>query len=391
MPFAAVLSTADSTARALDEVCAVRDRLPGDPDLAFVFFTPHHAEAAAALARSLHDRLNPRCLVGGIGEAVVGTGQEVERAAGLSLWLAKFPAGVELEPCHLTPQQTPDGLSLLGWPDTIVEGGPDPGTLLLLGDPFTFPAQEIFLPQVNADYPGLRVHGGMASGMAGPGQTPLIFGAEVVDVGAVGVLLRGPAGVRGVVSQGCRPIGEPLVVTKGQENVILELGGQPPMTRLQAMYDGLPPHDQDLFQRGPHVGLAMTEYKDRFGRGDFLVRNLYSVDRASGAMAITDRVKVGQTVQFHVRDAASADEDLRQLLRSELNGEATRPQAALMFTCNGRGTRLFGAPHHDAGVLATEVGPVPLAGLFAAGEFGPVGDRNFIHGFTASVVLFADG
>jgi small ligand-binding sensory domain FIST len=391
MPFAAVLSTAESTARALDEVCAVRDRLSGDPDLAFVFFTPHHAEAAAALARSLHDRLNPRCLVGGIGEAVVGTGQEVERAPGLSLWLAKFPHGVELEPCHLTPQQTPDGLSLLGWPDTLVEGGHDPGTLLLLGDPFTFPAQEIFLPQVNADYPGLRVHGGMASGMAGPGQTPLIFGAEVVDVGAVGVLLRGPAGVRGVVSQGCRPIGEPLVVTKGQENVILELGGQPPMTRLQAMYDGLPPHDQDLFQRGPHVGLAMTEYKERFGRGDFLVRNLYSVDRASGAMAITDRVKVGQTVQFHVRDAASADEDLRQLLRSELNGEATRPHAALMFTCNGRGTRLFGAPHHDAGVLAAEVGPVPLAGLFAAGEFGPVGGRNFIHGFTASVVLFADG
>lgn len=390
MPFAAALSTAEPTARALDEVCAARDQIPGEPDLAIVFFTPHHADAAPALARALHERLKPRCLFGGIGEAVVGTGQEVEHKPGLSLWLGKWSAGVDLEPCHLQPQQTPDGLSLLGWPDGLVEGGADLGTMLLLGDPFTFPAQEIFLPQVDADYPGLRVHGGMSSGMAGPGETPLILGPEVYDVGAVGVHLRGPVGVRGVVSQGCRPIGEPLVVTKGHNNVILELGGQPPMARLKAMYDELPTHDQNLFQRGPHVGLAMTEYREQFSRGDFLVRNLYGVDRSTGAIEITDRVRVGQTVQFHVRDAESADEDLRLLLRRELAGRPTKPHAALLFTCNGRGTRLFHEPHHDAGVLGAEVGPVPVAGLFAAGEFGPVGGRNFIHGFTASVVLFDD-
>jgi small ligand-binding sensory domain FIST len=390
MPFASALSTAEPTARALDEVCAaVRDRIT-EPDLACIFFTPQHADAAPALARALHERIKPRCMIGGIGEAVVGTGQEIEHQAGLSLWLGKWAGDVELEQCHLTPQQTSDGLSLLGWPDGLVEGGADPGTLLLLGDPFTFPAQEIFLPQVDADYPGLRVHGGMASGMAGPGQTPLVLGAEIVDVGAVGVLLRGPAGVRGVVSQGCRPIGVPLVVTKGQDNVILELGGQNPMGRLKAMYDELPTHDQDLFQRGPHVGLATTEYRDQFSRGDFLVRNLYGVDRATGAMAITDRVRVGQTVQFHVRDAASADEDLRLMLRQELRREPAKPHAALVFTCNGRGTRLFGEPHHDAATLRDEVGPMPVAGLFAAGEFGPVGGRNFIHGFTASIVLFED-
>jgi small ligand-binding sensory domain FIST len=212
----------------------------------------------------------------------------------------------------------------------------------------------------------------------------------VVDVGAVGVLLRGPAGVRGVVSQGCRPIGEPLVVTRSQDNVILELGGQSPLARVKAMYDALPVRDQDLFQRGPHVGLAMSEYRDKFGHGDFLIRNLYGIDRASGAMRITDRVRAGQTVQFHIRDADSADEDLRRLLRRESENGTARPQAALMFTCNGRGTRLFGQPHHDAAALAAELGPVPAAGLFAAGEFGPVGGRNFVHGFTASVVLFGD-
>jgi small ligand-binding sensory domain FIST len=391
MPFAAALSTAESTARALDEVCAaVAGQLNGNPDLACVFFTSQHANAAAGLARALHERLNPKCMIGTVGEAVVGAGREIEHEAGLSLWLGKWPAGVELESCQLTPQKTPDGLSLLGWPDALVECGPNPGTMILLGDPFTFPAQEIFLPQVDADYPGLRVHGGMASGMAGPGETPLILGPEVVDVGAVGVLLRGPVGVRSVVSQGCRPIGTPLVITKGHDNIIEQLGGEPAMAKLKAMYDALPAHDQDLFQRGPHVGLAMNEYRDQFGRGDFLVRNVYSVDRAKGTVAITDRVRVGQTIQFQVRDADSADEDLRLLLRRELAGIPATPQGVLVFTCNGRGTRLFEKPDHDAAALRAEIGPVPTAGLFAAGEFGPVGKRNLLHGFTASVVLFDD-
>src|SRR5947207_2188727 len=161
MPFAAALSTAEPTARAVDEVCAeARAQMPDEPDLAAVFFTPHHADAAAAIARTLHERLQPRCLIGCIGEAVVGTGREVEHRPGLSLWLGNWNGQLGLEPCHFVPQQTPDGLSLLGWPDALVEGDPAAATLLLLGHPYTFPAMEIFLPQVNSDYRGLRVHGG---------------------------------------------------------------------------------------------------------------------------------------------------------------------------------------------------------------------------------------
>jgi small ligand-binding sensory domain FIST len=392
MPFAAALSTAEPTTRALDEVCEqARAVMPDPPDLAAIFFTPHHADAAAAIARTLQDRLQPACLIGSVGEAVVGTGQEIEGRPGLSLWLGRWNGRVRAEPCHLVPQQTPDGLSLLGWPDALLDGDPSAAALLVLGDPFTFPAMEIFLPQVNADYKGLRVHGGMASGMAGPGQTPLILGPEVQSVGAVAVLLTGATGLRGVVSQGCRPVGRPLVITKGQDNVIGELGGKAPLEQLRAVYQELPARDQELFQRGPHIGLVINEYQEKFGPGDFLVRNLYGVDRTTGAMAITDRIRVGQTVQFHVRDAESADEDLRLLLRQDLARHPAAPRAALLFTCNGRGTRLFGEPHHDAGVLRAELGPVPVAGLFAAGELGPVGGQNFIHGFTASVVLFEDG
>jgi small ligand-binding sensory domain FIST len=391
MPFAAALSTAPAAGRALDDVCGeVRGRL-GHVELAAVFFSPHHADAAAAIAKTLYDRLQPKAMIGCIGEAIVGTGQEIEKQPALSLWLADWGGRAAAEPFHLAPRQTSDGLSLLGWPDALVEGDPAAATMLVLGNPYTFPAAEIFLPQVNSEYKGLRVHGGMASGMSDPEQTPLLFGDEVVDVGAVGALLRGDVAMRSVVSQGCRPVGAPFVITKGQDNVIVELGGRSPLEQLRDLYQQLPAGDQELFQRGPHIGLVLNEYQDRFQRGDFLVRNLYGIDRSSGALAITDRVRVGQTVQFHIRDAETADEDLRLLLRHDRSEHAAAPAAALLFTCNGRGTRLFPAPHHDAAALAAEIGPVPLAGFFAAGELGPVGGLNFIHGFTASALIFEDG
>jgi small ligand-binding sensory domain FIST len=230
--------------------------------------------------------------------------------------------------------------------------------------------------------------GGMASGAQMPGENRLICGQAVVEHGAVGVLIQGPIKVRSVVSQGCRPIGRHLVITRGQENIIAELGGRPPLAHLQELWAELSPADQKLFQRGLHIGRVINEYQGEFQRGEFLVRNVLGLDRESGSLAITDRVRVGQTVQFHVRDAATADEDLHTLLKENLQGQPEKPQGALLFTCNGRGTRLFPQPHHDAGVIRQEAGPLPLAGFFAQGELGPVGGQNFIHGFTASVVLF---
>jgi small ligand-binding sensory domain FIST len=385
MPFAAAMSTAESTAQALSEIGSAGEKLGVPPDLAVVFFSAHHADAAATIAKELQQRLHPRGLIGCIGEAIIGAGREIEHAPALSLWLGHWNGRAEIAPFHLVPQQSPDGLSLLGAPDQLVEGNADGATLLVFGDPFTFPAAEIFLPQINRDSPSVRVFGGMASGMSGPGETPLILGSEVHMLGAVGVLVRGDVSVRAVVSQGCRPIGKPFVVTKAQDHHVLELGGKPPLEQLRRVFEDLPAHDRELFQRGPHVGLVVNEYLPSFGRGDFLVRNVYAIDRASGAMTITDRARVGQTVQFHVRDAESADDDLRSLLRAQ---RAKPAHGALIFTCNGRGTRLFSAPNHDASAIQDELGPVPVAGLFAAGELGPIGGRNFLHGFTASVVLF---
>ncbi|MBX7103143.1 MAG: FIST C-terminal domain-containing protein [Gemmataceae bacterium] len=389
MPFAAALSTNPDTRQALAEVVATADSLPGPADLAIAVYSPHHADELGRIARWLQSELQPGCLFGAQGDAVIGTGREVEGKPAISLWLAHWGGQVQVDPIHLDAERTPDGPSLFGWPDSLVDADPGDAAMLLLGDPFTFPAVELFLPRVNEDYEGLRVFGGMASGMSEQGTTVLFQGDEAIERGAVGALLRGPTRLRGVVSQGCRPVGRPLVVTKAKENVIFEIGGQPPVRHLRDLLESLPVRDRELFQAGPHLGLAMTEYKDVFGRGDFLVRNLIGLDPQNGSIAVTDRVRTGQTVQFLVRDATSADDDLREMLQAER--QVGGAEAALLFTCNGRGTRLFGKPDHDAAAVQSAFGAIPVAGLHAAGEIGPVAGRNFLHGFTASVALFGAG
>jgi small ligand-binding sensory domain FIST len=179
-----------------------------------------------------------------------------------------------------------------------------------------------------------------------------------------------------------------MIITKARDNIILELGGRSPLAQLQQLWNELTPRDQHLFQQGLHLGLVINEYQGDFQRGDFLVRNVLGLDRDSGALATNDLVRVGQTIQFHVRDAETADEDLHALLQIDLSAHERPPAAALAFTCNGRGRRLFTQPHHDARTIRTEAGPIPVAGFFAQGELGPVGGQNFIHGFTASVALF---
>jgi small ligand-binding sensory domain FIST len=389
MAFAAALSTALDSRQAVDEVCREAGRQLGDAraDLAIVFYSPHHADSAGPIARLLHGRLQPRCLIGCLGESIVSNRREIEADPALSLWLGEWNGNIGLETFHLVMSETSEGISLLGWPDGLLDADPKKSLLLAFGDPYTFPTAEIFLPRINDDYPGLAIAGGMASNPAGPNANSLILNDESAAEGAVGVLLTGEFSWRSVVSQGCRPIGRPLVVTKGHENIVSELSGQQPLAYLQSLYNQLPADERALFERGLLIGVAITEYRETFQRGDFLIRNLLGLDRGSGAMAMSDRSRIGQTVQFQIRDAASADEDLKALLRAQREAGLSA-KGGLLFTCNGRGTKMFSEPNHDAGTIQDELGPVPLAGFFAAGELGPVGGRNFIHGFTASALFF---
>jgi small ligand-binding sensory domain FIST len=383
---ASALSTQPDTMRAVDEAGRrVANELGGPADLAFAFFTPHHAARAESLAATLCDLLATERLIGSTGESIVGTGIEIESEPAVVVWAARLP-GVELLPMHLE-FRTAEGGTFVGWPDQLGDSWPPCATLFLIGDPFSFPA-DVLLGRLNEDQPHVVAIGGMASGGYAPGENRLLFGRRALAAGAVAMLVHGAVRVRTVVSQGCRPIGEPLVVTKAEQNMIRELGGKPALERLREVFRTLSPAEEQMVQQGLHVGRAISEYRDKFARGDFLVRNVIGADPESGAIGIGDFVRPGQTVQFHVRDAQTADEDLRELLQAARTESGFAPAGALLFSCNGRGTRLFSGPHHDARAVQQAFGELPLAGFFAQGEIGPIGGQNFLHGFTASMALF---
>ncbi len=365
------------------DVCAraVAD-LEGTPDLAFLFFSAHHVNAIEPVAAQVCDAIGTDNLLGCSGESIVGVGQEVEMEPAMSLWLARIP-GTSVMPMRLEYERAANEGAFIGWPDDLPDNLPAQAVLLVLGDPFSFPA-DLLLDLFNHEHAGVPVIGGMASAGQTPGSNRLMLGRDVFEQGAAVVLLQGGVQVKTVVSQGCRPIGQHFVITKAERNVIQQLGGVPAYRRLDELFQTLPTRDQKMVQHGLHVGRVVSEYQDKFEQGDFLIRNVVGVDPEEQTITISDYVRPGQTVQFHIRDADTADAELRQLLSRVENPTA----AALLFTCNGRGTRLFSEPHHDALAIKNAAGDIPLAGLFAAGELGPIGGKNFMHGFTASIALF---
>ncbi len=358
------------------------------PDLVCLFVAPQfEREQSAILDLAVH-RTGGATLVGCSAGGVIGGAVEVEDSPAVSVWAAKLP-GASLRPFRLTFEREDDHAVIEGLEEMPPAG--DNPTLLLFADGYSFPA-DLLLDHLNQKAPGIPVVGGMASGGLEAGRNALFLDDQILHDGAVGAVLTGSIATRAFVSQGCRPVGETYAVTRSERNVIFELGGEPALRRVEELFAAASPRDQLLMRRGLHVGQAISELKPELRRGDFLIRNVVGIDQNSGAIAIADMVEVGQTVQFQVRDAESAREDLKVALERESASDGRPVAGVLLFSCNGRGQALFGQPSHDIGAVKRAFGNVPVAGFFAAGEFGPVGERNFLHGFTASMlVLRRDG
>ncbi len=365
-----------STRAAVGRVAA---ELDGEqPDLAVAFIGAAYADEAKTVRDEVREGLSPGHLIGVTAQGVVVDAKEIEHDDCLSLWTARMPgARVEVLRYRLpdVDVQVPDDLD---WPVPPE----DASALVVFADPAGFPVDG-FLAWLEQQRPGLPVCGGLASG----GSNRLLLDEDILDGGAVAVSLSGVR-VRTMVSQGCRPIGNSYVVTRAERNLVHELGGVPPLDRVRQMFSEADPADRDLMRQGLHVGTVIDEYREEYGRGDFLVRGVVGAVPDSGALVLGDLVRVGQTVQFHVRDKATADQDLRELLDGFAGGG--RPAGGLLFTCNGRGSRLFDVPSHDAGLVHDKLAGAPLGGFFCAGELGPVGPRSFLHGFTASLLVVED-
>jgi small ligand-binding sensory domain FIST len=247
----------------------------------------------------------------------------------------------------------------------------------------------LFLELIKEAYPQAPIIGGLASAATQPNKNTLILDDESCTEGLIGIVLNGNIRVDTVVSQGCRPIGETYIITKAENNIIYELAGKNFTQILQETLEKAPEQDRLLAQEAIFLGIAINEYIHEYKRGDFLIRGLMGIDQKTGAGIIGDYIQAGQTIQFHVRDAQSATEDLNELLtRQQKNEKSQKPKGALVFSCNGRGEYLFQQKNHDINIIQKHIGPVPAAGFFCAGEIGPIGGNNFLHGFTDSIGLF---
>lgn len=353
----------------------IHDQLAADGpfDLVVAFVHPQTDPAGAAVLAGLHDQLAPGRFVGCTAGGVVGAGREIESHAATAVLAARLP-GVQIDPLpDLDEEQA-----------TLVTD--DLRACVVLVDPYST-VTEALLHRLDELAPGVPVIGGVASWASAPGRNRLALDGQVTNAGLVGVTLRGALRVSTIVSQGCRPVGDWFTVTSSRSNLIQELDGKPPLEVLQHVFVEASPADQKLMRSGILIGRGVASRPDDLGHGSFLIRVVLGADRESGTISVADRVREGEYVQFHVRDAQSARDDLEMLLTPQVFEETAA--GALLFTCNGRGERFFGERDADVAIIGNALGEqVPVAGFFCGGEIGPIGSANFVHGYTASLAVF---
>ena len=377
------VDTREAVREASQTLMTGRDR---PPDLVLAFVSPHHAASYAKVPGWVYEYLRPENFAGCSAAGVIGGGRELENREALSLTAAWLP-DTEIRLAYL--EQNPEDPAHV-WPALLETSRSDVSCLITLVDPYSFDAEGL-LDGLDRAYPATGKLGGLVSGGAQNRAPALFAGSDVHREGALVVALTGEWELRTVVAQGCRPIGEPYIVTRARGNVIKELNAGKPAEVLRKLYENMNARDHSLFNTSLFLGIDMGEERTSYSAGDFLIRHVLGIEPDSGAMAIDARVRDYQVVQFHLRDNETSAQDLVQRLRTfsaSVPSESIR--GALLFSCLGRGERLYGVPNHDSNVFAQRVSPRSLSGLFTNGEIGPVRDRTYLHGYTSVFAVFCD-
>lgn len=386
--FTSAISKNPEWRQALKEVTAkVKKELGGAScDLAVFFVSESYDSfSAQTFLKQLSDLLPYRVLIGCNSSGVIGNVSEIEMEPAVTLLGMHLP-DIKLYPFYISGDQSASvdgGNDLIQLLDIYPTDKP---RFLCLADPGSTDIGKL-LQGFNEGYKGLPVVGGLASGGVMGAPNWLALNGRVVHEGAVGVALVGSIEFEVIVSQGCRPIGKPYIVTRAENNVLFELAGRPALVVVRELLEGLSAKDRTLAEQSLCVGLVMNEKQTAFKRGDFLIRNIVGFDPDAGSLMIGALLKVGQTLQFQLRDAETSSEDLRVLLEKMPGEHNGHPQGGILVSCCGRGKSLYGQPNHDAAAIQAARGPLPLAGFFANGEIGPIGSKNYVHGFTSSLVI----
>jgi small ligand-binding sensory domain FIST len=355
--------------------------------LGLVFMSPKFFPYAKQVLEILrvHGRLP--LLAGCSSQSLIVGSQEVEDNAGLTLALYALPEA-NVQAFHFTQEQVEEANGPGYWQlETGIEPSQTNGWLAFI-DPFHLDS-ETWLNTWNEAYAPLPILGGLASGDFSTQSTQVYLNGDVFEEGGVAISIGGGVELAGVTSQGCTPIGETWTLTRVEQNVIHEIGNRPAYQVLAETFNHLTPEEQLKARGNLFIGLVVNEYLEEFHRGDFLIRNLLSADPRSGSIAVGALPRLGQTVQFQRRSAAAATEDMEALLQRAHQQLAGRTiYGGCLCSCNGRGKNLFGHPNHDAQMIQQRLGPLGLAGFFCNGEIGPIGQKSFLHGYTASLALF---
>jgi len=402
-----VLSTRASLEGALDEIVQrVKTSLTETPTLGILFVSSTYSSEYPRVIPLLQEKLPIPVVIGCGGGGIVGITAEqnhvleIEGDTAISLTVVNLPE-VEVIPFHIKAEQLPNlDSSPQSWVDIIGVSPEKEPNFILLSDPFSAKINDL-LEGLDFAYPGSVKIGGLASSNSMGGANALFYyhldhpSANVYHEGTIGVALTGKIVVETIVAQGCKPIGKPYQITKGERNIILELTDEqenkPPLVFLQELINSLDEDDRSLAQNSLFIGIARDEFKSELTQGDFLIRNLIGVDPRVGAIAVGDRIRPGQRIQFHLRDARTSADDL-QLLLSRYQREkhpSSYPVGALLFSCLGRGERLYGQPNFDSELFLSYIENIPLGGFFCNGEIGPVGNHTFLHGYTSAFAIFS--
>jgi len=354
-----------------------REEIGGPSTIAFVFISNDWANSLDELIEIVQVYGHTAHVVGCTSESLICTGEEHEDTSGCSLLFLSLP-DTKVEVLTMEEYEAEAETLSLG-----VKPRED-ASWITLCNPRLMHA-EAWMLAWNEAVNQAPTFGGLAGGND-PTEFRVFHNHSHRDLAVVAVQLQGGIRVEGVVSQGCRPIGEPYTITQVDDNQLIQIASRKAFEVLEATVKGLSEREKIAAQGNLFVGLAMSEYVDEFKRGDFLVRNILGGDPEAGILAVGAYPRTGQTVQFQIRDKEAASDDLREMCQSKMT-ESGSPFAGLLFSCSGRGQSLFKVPNHDAALIADTFGRVPLTGFFCNGEIGPIGSSNFLHGYTASTAF----
>lgn len=367
-----------------------RALLPREVDLGLVFISSSWIDYAEEIVEVLRGSVGIPTLVGCVSNGVIANGLEFEQEGGVAIGLYNLP-NVRLVDLGFTAKMARDGIKEPEpgfWRRRFEPGAEGINGWLVFAEPLHISIEE-WLVSWERDFPGSPIYGGLAHFDIEARRSAVICNDSVVSDGGVALGIGGGVSLEGLTAQGCTPIGDAWTVTKANGNVLERIGNRPAVQILEDTYRGITEELRQRSRGNVFVGLAVDEYLDEFKRGDFLVRNLLAADTSKGTLAVGAHPRVGQSIQFQIRDGKGASEELGELIEQcRLGLKGRRVYGACLSNCSGRGAGLFGASHHDAGKVYDMLKPNGMTGFFGNGEFGPVGGRNFVHGYTSSVAVF---